>query len=306
MGLSESERYSNIVEIVNQLYSLNEFKDYRYLVFNKIIKDLWYCLLADSANNSYWLCGGTYNENSISSTNIFGCAMIKAKDGEELGNKPSINEYNQYDLKLPTAISVLKWNGYSEDANVLKIFTLTEKYFYYINRYQDGFSKSFIQLTKNICELQGLCYKIISNDATFLKCWLIEKIYEKLIVYNINDAVDNCFLNVIITPVRLNNISFKWIYNLYKELQMKKMSTEKRLVISLVLSGDSFHSFQLSKLFSIIENYNKLNKNDKINPELIEKICIGNSKIKEKFDKESKEVYSGYCDLTCQRTGLND
>src|SRR6266705_7098865 len=194
MGLSDEERYNNIIEIINEFKSMDPFTDYYLKVFNKPIKDLWFSLLGKTHNGAHWVVGSASTDNTIHGMSIFGALMLQAKSNIDWKKKPEVDLdpdvikfFNYKDMYSPNAVKLLQTGHGSEQSNVFKIFRLTESYFYYANRYDDEFSAKFSNLTKDICELQGLCYNAFKSDEVYLKAWLIESIFTKLLTYDEKD-----------------------------------------------------------------------------------------------------------------------
>src|ERR1700748_3301858 len=313
MGLSDEERYNNIVEIVNQLKMIETFNNYDLIKFNKPLKNLWYNLLRKTNSSAHWFAGSSSTNSTISGMSLFGSAMIQAKDNFLNSQKtihdnlnPNIKKFFVYrDNYLPNTSKLLQ----VEESNVFKIFRLTESYFYYCNRYDDVFSKKLTHLTKFICELQGLCYNTFKHNDIYLKAWMAENILDKIITYNENCIVNSWFMNDnIYHDIKLNNVTTKWLYYIFRTTQFKNLSSEKRLTIILTMCRKNFnYTHNHKSLFELIKKHNIKSSEDKINLELIEKICLGIIKLYERSKEEEAKEYGRYkfCYLTNQ-VGDND
>ena len=115
MGLSDEERYNNIVEIVNELKLIEPFEQSELKSFNKPLKNLWFHLLGKTNNGAHWIIGSASTSNNITGMSIFGSAMIQSKDNiqdekdffENTPIKVKLKEYFDYrDNYLPTALKL--------------------------------------------------------------------------------------------------------------------------------------------------------------------------------------------------------
>jgi hypothetical protein len=314
MGLSDNERYNGIVGCVNELSKIEPFLTHELKSFNKILSGLWGNLLSRSGNSTHWILGSAASQNYIGDCSIFAAAMQSAKDKLDLSNDDddddSVNadslEY-YIDNFIPTAIDLLKSSGghecrAGEYSDVYKIYSYTETYFYYANRYEDKLSEKLLPLSNEFSKLQGLCYEQFSTNPVYLKAWMTSCILDKVVSYNGGDTIMNWFKdNHIHHNISIKNTSDKDLFDMFSKFQLLKtnsVSSNERTITIMTLMGSSFsYEHQHKKLLELIKSHNKKFKDDPIELEVIEQLC---NKAVDDYNKKNSQQTSHiqYCNLT--------
>lgn len=319
MGLSDEERISNIICIVNNLTDINPLKDDYILApkINEILDNLWFDLLGAKNNSCHWLLGSSSDSKLIHKDDIFGLAMISSFSSDE--PEKSITElyelnideskkkwYDYYDMYRPTALSLLDDQNDNDNKKVLWIFKLIENYIYSCNRYDDELSKSLNKLTKSLIKLKGFCFKIMSKDLNFFKAYAAEIVFDYILPYDTDDINEWFMNNYMHHSIKLDLIDKKDLFEAYKKAQIiyhnrsgERFSSNERLILILKFLGRRFHyKHQQKDLLKVIEKHNEDYPKDLIDLKKITALC---NKSTVDHDK-SQNTYENfwYCHLTNQ------
>jgi hypothetical protein len=312
MGLSDQERYAGVIACVNELYNIPRFKEYEFKGINRFLKSLWEDLFYQSGNSMHWIVGSSTSSGRIQAQDCLGASFIAASsefisESQErtIPEDYPHKEVAQYlDYYCPKASSLLEHVG-AEYANLWKIFQLTESIFYYLNRYPgDEFACRLRKVSKTISNIQGYCYKIFSTHQEFLQAWMLGNLFNQILKEDSKDVVTKIFMKQNFHHyVRINNLSLKETYSLFKRYQSRKvqMATNIRMQLVLKLVGsDNQYPHIHKKIMEEVVEYNKKHTKDKkelVDVEMVKRLCAASLREQKKFQKIPHHTY---CDLTGQ------
>ncbi len=301
MGLSNGERFNGVIANVNELNKI-KFEKYPYGKFNYYLRKLWPALLSKKKNGLHWILGGQFSSDHFSE-----CGLVTAAFSNVLSEfepKKSVLEkddfYEYMKEYKPSALSFLR----NDDQKVLKVYLLTENYQYYANRYNDKFSKNVQDVSALIAYLQGLCYDAFSDNHVFMAAYMAQHIFDKILTYDENDIVNNWFRSENLHhDVHFDFIENSELYQIFLNVRGKKsLTVQSRMELTFKFLGHKFHyDHQHKKLYGLIEAWNKKNKKNSIDLDLIKKLCLASAKLK--ADK-TEDSYRPFCNLT--NTYLNE
>jgi len=194
MGLSDEERLGGMtfsVYRLNKLYKelAEERKKAGYFSRNLIrilsnLKNIWHDLIGSKSNGVHWIIGSdSTNVIRASDNGLWALALKRhapklAYEAEEFSTQEErpMDSHNFLDAGL--SIPRLLERCYEGRALslVYRIFSELETTTYYLRRYKDKLSKSYLNLDKKISTLQGECFSIMVDNPEFTKAYILHRI----------------------------------------------------------------------------------------------------------------------------------
>lgn len=300
MGLSDSERFEKIVYSISGIKQNSRKLSPKYSELKSLCDNLWFNLLKGESNDSLWLTGGQFDQYFFDKTSLlaiaFGENAIEAIQDEQ--------EEDSENVRLSNFISLSYIINDCELGSIINIHQWVDNLTYALCRHQDEFLKTFSDLNKNVRDIQGELFEIISKNSSFYKTWLIKNIINKCLDLWSDDVVTTWFKSQYIYHLlRLRgDHDLKELQDTYFYLQnktRKDIKIETRLLILLVLCGRKYHfEYKFENLLELVESHNG-KSNDKI--------CVKN--LTEAFKcckdqdnlRESRGSYTSWCHLSQQK-----
>lgn len=239
MGLSNKERYSKIVWSIKNIEELlGHIKGYRTNNITQYKGKLWPAFLNGEANAGYWIFGGGFDCEFFKEESLLCEALSVHKPEENLFPRDSEN-YIQENLNLSRILG----GRSSRFGAVVEIYRWIENFYYAVNRYDDEFSNSILELKSVISNLRGDIFVEISENADYFRGFLLFNILQKCIdQYN-----DDCPLTKMIVRhhffhhFRLReDYKAEDLFETWKEIQFshtKDIPLQKRIFLTLCCFG---------------------------------------------------------------------
>lgn len=245
MGLSNQERYSKILWTVKNIEDLlnNLRPEYGNEKLKSFCGKLWPALLNKESNSCFWVIGGGFDAASFGD----GGFLFEALDvhRQELKKEEDIFKCgeNHIENNLILRSMIGDWQG--TEATVVEIYQWIENFYYAVNRYQDDFSDSAINIKNIVANLKGEIFSIISRNNKYFRGYLLCQIFNKVIdVYD-----DSCPLTRMINTEHLFH-DFKLqeepfqktedLFEAWQEIQFvytREMTISKRILLFLCCLG---------------------------------------------------------------------
>jgi hypothetical protein len=318
MGLSNEERFSGIV------WSLHHFEDilsdlkrqhYLPLEYDRLIElldELWPAFLSKQGNSAYWILGSDQLSAEVTPGNLLGVALLAAKNFHQLDEDEI--EKMEWQLERTNGQTILNYLtkfkpeiikilGGHPSAIVLRAFFQVEAAFYYLNRYEDDFSKGCEELAKVLAKIWGATFRILQEDENLLTAYCIHNLLEIVLPYR-DDLVSQWWKkHNLHHDARVGAIEPAEVLKLWKEYQPKRLedvSEEERILITLKILGSRFHySHQHKELLKMIRVENKKRKkSERVRLKYIEETLKKCAKDYESAKKREQNKQSRYCWLT--------
>lgn len=194
MGLSDEERFLKIAFACRSLYKtadeLANCDDYdKFATLHKLCKDVWFAFIGNTSNSAHWLLGSSAGNIITKPDGLWPAAIIEALHRARPSDDPEFDEtlqeeFDKFDaLDVLDVTSLLRQEHYkgTELAATFEIFAWTEQLTYALRRYDDKFLAGLERLSKQIAEIQGVCFEIFTSfDEQFARAYLVREICEKL------------------------------------------------------------------------------------------------------------------------------
>lgn len=193
MGLSDNERYRNILYTAKHLYTLKETwkKEIEYSKYYldqncqkllNVVEDLWNVIFNNDSNSIHWIIGSS-SANKITTDEQrtpWEVAIVNSLENihKEDSFFSSDEEYNNKHFPLMEHIISASYD--KNLRHVYKIYQYAESFSYSLRRYNDDFRKSFSSLDKLLNEIYGICFCIFDANEDFAKAYLINEIKDLL------------------------------------------------------------------------------------------------------------------------------
>lgn len=304
MGLSDQERYSKIVYTVKNLSDLlaTITDEYGFRKLKSFQDKIWPALLNKEQFNHFWLFGDGFSNTKFEGGLLYEALSIHAEDlvGEPYEQTEEQNEKQGMREFILERMDILNLLSDRNERIVVEAYQHIINYFYAVNRYRDKFSENFTDLTSLLSNIKGELFKIISNDPTYFRAYLLSNIYKKCIDVYADDALNNVLRKHYLYhnfPL-MKEHDTKFLFETWKRIQFKntsELSFEERVFTVFECMNRRLGSFP-HIASSIIKELETLVDVEKLKS-ILDK-CRESYKLYKQDESERASENYKYCTLT--------
>ena len=292
MGLSNGERYSKCVGVIDHMHKLPRFKDYSYLHLNALLDKLWPAFLRGNSNSGHWLFGSDSSANHFDEASLLLCAFRASKSREKHEVDRPKSWRSQY---LPDAAKLLQ----GEDAEIWTLLRCTEAYYYAVNRYPgDTFAQRMRETTDLISTIRGELHNLLQAEK-FAVAWMMQALCERIFPRDDDDLLtaageDFCWHH----DLRVEGQDYDTVFKWFKKWQFAAdvgAAERLRCLLALVGKGRFFCAHQQEALMSRTEEWSRrdgLKKRDVVDLNWLA------DTLAQHVEKKSDYKYERYCNFT--------
>lgn len=294
MGLSSEERIKGLMYAVNEMTEHTRqlkaaCKGYENDTYGPLIKsgeDLWYALLGNTSNSLHWFMGSSAaNEVTWYTGSPWGLGVNHHCQGILKDRDECAQEFDPFVGFLD--VSHLLRQADSKYYDVFLLYAGTEQAFYYLNRYEDDFSKDLQNLTRVLCDIQGACFNLFKTDEVYAQAYVLNAVCKLIYGPTYNgpkDKMDPVATYLVKASaqhdlsriMQLRDQDLKMVANLHVKLQKAqktgRLTDLMRLEAFMELAGRRYHyQHQFKEMIRALE---KLKLADKKRLEISFKKCV--------------------------------
>jgi len=292
MGLSDGERYSKCVGVIDHMHKLPRFKDYSYLHLNALLDKLWPAFLRGNSNSFHWFAGSDSSADNFDDQSLLLCAF-RAGSPQPNDSESSKSWRSQY---LPDAEKLLQ----NEDAQVWTLLRCTEAYYYAVNRYPgDTFAQQMRETTDLISTIRGELHSLLQAQK-FAIAWMTQTLCERIFPWDDDDLLtaageEFCWHHYLYVNGQDYDTVFKW----FKKWQfVREVGAAERLRCLLMLLGKGrfFYAHQQEALMSRVEEWNRRDGQKK--RDVVDLNWLADTLAQHVEKQRSSVDYERYCNFT--------
>ena len=307
MGLSNEERYANIIHSICHINGISEkLEGYRFKKLKTLVENLWFEFLKKDSNGLFWFMGSDLHNDHTMGETLTGVAFKCHVPNR--GHSISIDElekeraekdkyYESYKI-LKGFCEIDRLLDGPEGASVM-IYLHTQKIAYAMCRYHDEFMDKYEDLNRLMRTIQGECFRLFKDNGHYVHAWMLHNLCDKVFTMKEKDIVNQWWVKHCNShDVKIRYEDFNKIYEAFSKYQFRDMTIQDRIEVTLLLVGNKYGEFehQHKEFMEMVKDYNKKKEN---------KVKIKTKPIEDAFEKGKKakkdeydKPYQRNCDFT--------